>query len=175
MLMPLTCANSRFSGVYYRVALATSCLVVSCTSPDAATTDKRRPGDVFAPNVILEGSAKKEAVQGMLGPTGGYQGRPLEVAADGVRWSDVPMAIRNVADTQFIGVQAFETTADKIIASTVASDGNRGSVTVTRSATGSIRVEVQLGVFPELSRDDQFVRAFDSELLRLGAIARPQK
>jgi hypothetical protein len=33
---------------------------------------------------------------------------------------------------------------------------------------------VQLGVFPEPQKDELFAKAFEAEMLRLGAILRPQ-
>lgn len=110
----------------------------------------------------------------MLVAAEGYRPRPLVPAADGVRWSDVPMAIRNVADSSFIGVRSIDTSADRISANTVLEDGQRGTVAAIRDEAGAITFECRLSTFPDAKRDGAFDAAVREELLRLGKIRRPQ-
>ncbi|RLS47166.1 MAG: hypothetical protein DWH86_00965 [Planctomycetota bacterium] len=161
-------------GTFYRVALLGACLLTSCSLPDAASDNKAVPGDTFPPDVVLKGSNANAAIAGMRQPTAGYQARPLVPAADHVRWTDVPMAARNVASKQFVGIQSFEFGADRFVAVTLAADGQTGTVTVERVSSGDFTTVVQLGVFPETHRDELFAKAFEAEMLRLGAIPRPQ-
>ena len=161
-------------GTFYRVALLGACLLTSCSLPDAVSDNKAAPGDTFPPDVVLKGSNANAAIAGMRQPTVGYQARPLVPAADHVRWTDVPMALRNVASKQFIGIQSFESGADRFVAVTLAADGQAGAVTIERISSGDFTVVVQLGVFPDASKDELFAKAFEAEMLRLGAILRPQ-
>lgn len=110
----------------------------------------------------------------MTGPTAGYQARPLVPAADGVRWEDVEMAITNVSKRSFVGVTAYDRTADRVVGSTVLADGQRGSVVAERGAKGAIAIHAKLGTFADASRDRSFEEAVSAELRRLGAIRRPQ-
>ena len=106
--------------------------------------------------------------------TAGYQARPLLPAADGVRWDDVEMAVTNVSKRSFVGVAAYQRTADTVVGSTILADGQQGTVTVRRGAEGSITVGAQLGTFPDEARDRAFTDAVTRELRRLGSIKRPQ-
>jgi hypothetical protein len=110
----------------------------------------------------------------MRQPTAGYQARPLVPAVDHVRWSDVPTAVRNVASRQFLGVQSFESGADRCVATLLTADGQDGTVTVERISSGDFTTVVSIGVFPDAQRDELFAKAFAAEMLRLGAIPRPQ-
>jgi hypothetical protein len=143
--------------------------------PDASASNRRAPEDRFSPSVALEGTKKDAAVGGMRAAATGYDARPLVPAGGaGVRWSDVPMAIRNVAGVQFLGVQSIVVDAARAVATVVSPDGERGSVTATLQADGSVRVSAQVGVFPSPDRDSAFEHALSAELLRLGRIPRPQ-
>ncbi len=170
---PITC-----SGPFYRCAvigMAGSLVALSgCGSPDAASTNARWEGDPFAPAVVLSGASADAAVSGMRAPSAGYQARPLVPAADGVRWSDVKMAILNVAERSFLGVPSIKVTDALVTAVIVSADGQRGSVRVTTGAAGEIVAEVQLGTFADPKADGAFAQEFDREMRRLGAIARPQ-
>ena len=159
---------------FYRVAVVASCLLTSCTLPDAASDNKAQPGDAFPPEVVLKGATATAAIAGMRQPTAGYQARPLVPAVDHVRWSDVQMAMRNVASRQFLGVQSFESGADRCVATMLTADGQDGTVTVERVSSGDFTTVVNIGVFPDPQRDELFAKAFAAEMLRLGAIARPQ-
>lgn len=172
--MPDPAAILLSTSTFYRVALIASCLLTSCTLPDAASNNKTEPGDVFPPAVVLKGSSADSAIAGMRQPTTGYQAQPLIPAVDRVRWSDVPMAIRNVASTQFVGIQSLDSGADRCVAVTLIPDGQAGNITVERVSSGDFTTFVQLGVFPEPRKDELFAKAFQAELLRLGAIPRPQ-
>ena len=110
----------------------------------------------------------------MTATAAGYPARPLVPAADGVRWDDVEMAVTNVSKRSFVGVAAYERTADTVIASTILADGQQGTVTVRRGSDGGIRIGAQLGTFPDESRDRGFADAVSEELRRLGSIRRPQ-
>lgn len=163
---------------FYRVALAVSLAVGAtipsgCSGGDVARSNRRGPEDRFDPTVVLEGKAAEQAERGMVSAAAGYAGRPL-LAEPGGRWSDVPMAIRNVARASFRGVRSFETSADRIVASTVAEDGQPGTVTALRAADGTISFECSLGTFADQSRDARFASELRAELARLGAIRRPQ-
>jgi len=166
------------SGPFYRCAsigvAASLVAMAGCGSPDAASTNARWEGDQFAPAVVLSGAAADAAVSGMRAPSAGYQARPLVPAADGVRWSDVKMAILNVAERSFLGVPSIKVTDALVTAVIVSADGQRGSVRVTKGAAGEIVAEVQLGTFADPKADGAFAQEFDREMRRLGAIARPQ-
>ena len=56
--------------------------VAGCSSPDAATTNRRAAEDRFSPSVLMEGKTKDAAVDAMRAPTADHRARPL-VAADG--------------------------------------------------------------------------------------------
>jgi hypothetical protein len=47
-------------------------------------------------------------------------------------------------------------------------------VTVERVSSGDFTTVVNIGVFPDAQRDELFAKAFAAEMLRLGAIPRPQ-
>lgn len=159
---------------FYRGALLAVVSLASCAPPDAATTDRRAPGDQFDPDVVLTGAAARDAVAAMQVPAAGHATRPLVAAAPGVRWSDVPMAIDNVASVGFLGVLSSAATADRVEAVTVSADGQHGIVVATRGADGAVTFAVRAGTFAEPARDDALARALDRELRRLGAIRRPQ-
>ena len=168
---------TRFGPFYRCAAIVVAAFPVAlsgCGGPDAASTNARWEGDQFAPNVVLSGASADAAVGGMRAPTAGYQARPLVAAADGVRWSDVKMAIRNVAEQSYLGVQSIEATDALVTAAIISADGQRGSVRVTKGAAGEITAQVQLGTFPDPRADGAFAQGFDREMRRLGAIARPQ-
>jgi hypothetical protein len=175
--MSTRAAGVQRSGCFYRVAalgaLPLAC-VCACSQPDAARSDVRGPGDQFDPGVVLEGNSARAAEQGMLAAAEGYRPRPLVPAADGVRWGDVPMAIRNVADASFVGVRSVDTSADRIVANTVLEDGQRGTVAAVRDEAGAITFECRLSTFADAKRDGAFDAAVRKELLRLGALRRPQ-
>lgn len=175
--MPIRAGIDHRSSCFYRVAAvgaASLGWLSACSQPDAARSDVRGPGDRFDPAVVLEGDRARAAEQGMLVATEGYRPRPLVPAADGVRWGDVPMAIRNVADASFVGVRSIDTSGDRIEAHTVLEDGQAGSVAAVRDASGAITFECRLSTFADAKRDGAFDAAVRKELLRLGAIARPQ-
>ena len=166
------------SGPFYRCAaigvVGSLVALAGCAGPDAATTNARWEGDQFAPAVVLSGATADAAVSGMRSPMAGYQARPLVPAADGVRWSDVKMAILNVAERSFLGVPSIKVTDALVTAVIVSADGQRGSVRVTKGAAGEIVAEVQLGTFADPKADGAFAQEFDREMRRLGAITRPQ-
>ena len=172
--MPAPAAILSSLSTFYRVALVATCALTSCSLPDAASDNTTEPGDVFPPAVVLKGSSATAAVAGMRQPTAGYQARPLIPAVDHVRWSDVPMAIRNIASKQFLGIQSMDSAADRCVAVTLTPDGQAGTVTVERISSGNFTTVVQLGVFPEPKKDELFAKAFEAEMLRLGAMLRPQ-
>jgi hypothetical protein len=84
------------------------------------------------------------------------------------------MAVRNVASRQFLGVQSLESGVDRFVATVLAADGQDGTVTVERISSGDFTTVVNIGVFTEPQRDELFAKAFAVEMLRLGAIPRPQ-
>lgn len=160
---------------FYRGALLAVLALASCAQPDAATTDRRARGDRFDPDVVLAGAAADEAVAAMQVPASGHPTRPLVSAAPGVRWSDVPMAIDNVASVRFLGVLSTSVTPDRIEAAIVSADGQRGSVVATRGPGAGVAFAVRAGTFADPARDDALTQALDRELRRLGAIRRPQE
>ncbi len=143
-------------------------------APDAATTNRRAPGDRFDPSVVLADARAGRAEDAMAATAAGDRARPLLPAADGVRWDDVEMAVTNVSKRSFVGIAAYRRTADTVVASTILSDGQQGTVTARRGADGVIGISAQLGTFPDESRDRGFADAVSVELRRLGAIKRPQ-
>jgi hypothetical protein len=84
------------------------------------------------------------------------------------------MAVRNVASRQFLGVQSLESGVDRVVATVLAADGQDGTVTVERISSGDFTTVVNIGVFTDSQRDELFAKAFTAEMLRLGAIPRPQ-
>lgn len=160
--------------LFYRGALLAVLAAGSCAPPDAATSDRRAPGDRFDPDVVLSGSAADDAVAAMQVPAAGRATRPLLSAAPGVRWSDVPMAIENVASVGFLGIPSMSVTADRVEAVTVSADGQRGSVVATRGPGAAVAFAVQAGTFADPARDGDLARALDRELRRLATIRRPQ-
>jgi hypothetical protein len=166
-------ANSPKARFYRWASIALIASGAGC-APDAATTNRRAPGDRFDPSVVLAGARAGRAEDAMTVTTAGYQARPLLPAADGVRWDDVEMAVTNVSKRSFVGVAAYQRTADTVVGSTILADGQQGTVTVRRGAEGSITVGAQLGTFPDEARDRAFTDAVTKELRRLGSIKRPQ-
>lgn len=166
--------SSGFNGPFYRGRFALLAALAAGCAPDAASTDVRGRGDLFDPDVVLTGASAEAAVSAMQVPAAGRPTRPLQAAPAGVRWSDVPMAIRNVASVTFHGVASVAEAMDEVDAVTLAGDGQRGRVRATRDAGGAVRLDVQLGTFPDAARDGAFARALEAELRRLGAIPRPQ-
>ena len=149
-------------------------LAAACASPDPAATNRREPGDRFDPAVVLSGQKAGRAEEAMVGATAGYAPRPLQEAPEG-RWSDVPMAIRNVAKAHFAGVRSFDTSGDRIVASLALEDGQAGTVTATRDGAGAVSFACSLGTFPDAVRDDAFLGSLRAEFLRLGRIGRPSR
>lgn len=159
---------------YWGHFLLLAALAAGC-APDAASTDRRGRGDLFEPDVVLAGASADEAVSAMQLPAAGRPTRPLLPAAEGVRWSDVPMAIRNAAAEGFVGVASMREGTDLVTAVMLAPDGQRGCVEASRSPDGPVRFEVRLGTFPDAVRDEAFARVLEAELRRLGSIPRPQR
>jgi hypothetical protein len=140
---------------------------------DVASTDRRAPGDAFDPSVVLEGPRASEAIDAMRAPAAGVATRPLVVAADGVRFSDAPMAIRNVAGRSTVGITFVQQTDVACLARTVLPDGREGEVCVDRAADGALAVRARLAAAGS-PQDEAFARDVLAELRRLGAIKRPQ-
>jgi hypothetical protein len=155
------------------VALAGSFLA-GCTLPDASASTKPSQQDVFPPDVVLDASQQRAALDAMRSAGAGVAVRPLVAAQNGVRWSDVETAVRNVADTQFLGVFGVESKPEVFTAGLQTEDGQPGSVTVRRQADGRIVAHADIGIFSNFAKEQQFEDAFDAEMRRLGAIPRPQ-
>lgn len=170
------------SARFYRVAGARAALAgalggalaaaLAGCAPDAAQGNLRGPGDRFDPAVVLDGPRGPDASRAMAAATAGTEARPL-AASKAPRWSDVEMAIRNVAGRSFVGVRAVERTGDRIAATTVLEDGQLGSVVATRDASGAIAFDCRLSTFPGAARDGAFAKALGAEMQRLAAIPRP--
>jgi hypothetical protein len=152
---------------------AVASLAASGCRRDVAASDRRAPGDAFDPSVVLEGPRASEAIDAMRAPAAGVATRPLVVAADGVRFSDAPMAIRNVAGRSTVGITFVQQTDVACLARTVLPDGREGEVSVDRAADGSLAVRARLAAAGS-SQDEAFARDVLAELRRLGAIKRPQ-
>lgn len=155
------------------VALAGS-LVAGCALPDAAASSKPSREDAFPPDVVLDPAQQRAALDAMRTAGAGVPVRPLVAAQNGVRWSDVETAVRNVADRQFLGVFGAESRADVFTAGLQTEDGQPGSVTVRRQADGRIVAHADIGIFSNFAKEQEFESAFDAEMRRLGAIPRPQ-
>ncbi len=140
---------------------------------DAAASDRRGPGDAFDPSVVLDGPRSAEAIDAMRGPAEGVPTRPLEAAAGSVRFSDAPMAIRNVAGRSTVGITYMQQTDVACVARTVLPDGREGEVRVERAADGSLAAHARLAA-AGCAQDDAFARDVLAELRRLGAIRRPR-
>lgn len=153
------------------VAWAIAAALAGCRT-DAARTNVRGPGDAFDPSVVLDGPRGPEASRGMASAAAGSASRPLAASAS-PRWSDVEMAIRNVAGESFVGVRAVERVGARIAATTVLEDGQVGSVVATRDASGAIAFDCRLSTFPDAARDGAFAKALGAEMQRLAAIPRP--
>lgn len=110
----------------------------------------------------------------MAGAAAGHDARPLLPAADGVRWTDVELAMTNVARRSFVGIKSYDRTDNAVVGSTILADGQRGTVTAARDASGAISFRAQLGTLPDDRRDRGFEQDAAKELRRLGAIPRPQ-
>jgi len=154
------------------VTAAATLAAVGCRR-DAAASDRRAPGDAFDPSVVLDGPRAAEAIDAMRGPAEGVPTRPLVAAAGGVRFSDAPMAIRNVAGRSTVGITFMQQTDVACIARTVLPDGREGEVRVDRDADGALAVHARLADAGS-AQDDAFSRDVLSELRRLGALTRPQ-
>lgn len=167
---------SKRSNPFYRLVIlpagALALLLAGGCAPDAASDNVRWPEDPFSPGLAMEGRTADTAVGAMRGPGAGVATRPL-VAAESPRWGDVPMAIRNVAGTSFIGVDRVDADDRTCVARTVRADGQDGTVTVRRLEDGSLECAAQLGFSPGPD-DARFVRDLERELRRLAAIKRPQ-
>lgn len=124
--------------------------------------------------MVLDGSRAGAAEGALVGAAAGHSPRPLVPAAGGVRWSDVELAMTNVSKRSYVGVQAYDRTENAVVATTILADGQRGTVTAARDASGAISFRAQLGTFPDERRDRAFERDAGTELRRLGAISRPQ-
>lgn len=154
-------------------SIAAALVMASGCRRDAAATDRRGPGDAFDPSVVLEGPRASEAIDAMREPAAGVPTRPLTAAAGGVRFSDAPMAIRNVAGRSTVGITFMQQTDAACLARTVLPDGREGEVRVDRAADGALTAHVRLAG-PGSPQDDAFARDVLAELRRLGAIKRPQ-
>lgn len=153
------------------VAAVVAIAVAGCRQ-DAASSDRRGPGDAFDPSVVLDGSRASEAVDAMRGPATGVPTRPLATAAGGIRFSDAPMAIRNVAGRSMVGVTFMQQTDSACVARTVLPDGREGEVRVERAADGTVSARAVLAPAGS-DQDDAFSRDVMGELRRLGAFHRP--
>lgn len=154
------------------VIAAATLATVGCRR-DAAASDRRAPGDAFDPSVVLDGPRAAEAIDAMRGPAAGVPVRPLAVAAEGVRFSDAPMAIRNVAARSTVGITYMQQTDVACMARTVLPDGREGEVRVDRNADGSLASRARLADAGS-PQDDAFARDVLAELRRLGAVKRPR-
>jgi hypothetical protein len=180
--MSIRARRSPASARFYRVAgvrpwaavAAAGALAAAVTGcgQDAARNNLRAPGDEFDPALVLDGPRGGEASRGMAGATAGVAARPL-AASKSPRWSDVEMAIRNVAEASFVGVRAVERADGRIAATTVLEDGQVGSVVATRDASGAIAFDCRLSTFPDAARDGAFAKALGAEMQRLAAVPRP--
>lgn len=161
----------------HRILLAASVaaawLAAAGCRRDVAASDRRAPGDAFDPSVVLDGPRAAEAIDAMRGPAEGAPTRPLEAAAGGVRFSDAPMAIRNVAGRSTVGVTYVQQTDVACVARTVLPDGREGEVRVERNADGSLTAHARLAAAGS-AQDEAFARDVAAELRRLGAIKRPR-
>lgn len=156
--------------------LAAVALPGGCTRPDAASTNKTWPGDQLPPNVVLDGGKGGRTVEAMREPAAGDRPRPLVTASapSGVRWSDVETAIRNVCSKQFLGVAEVKSTASTMAVTVQQPDGQAGRIDATLEPGGEIALRVSLGVFGDQPREEAFAKAFNTELLRLGTVRKPQ-
>ena len=152
---------------------AVASLAASGCRRDVALSDRRAPGDAFDPSVVLDGPRASEAIDAMRAPAAGVATRPLVAAADGVRFSDAPMAIRNVAGRSTVGITFVQQTDVACLARTVLPDGREGEVRVDRTADGSLAARARLAEAGS-PQDEAFARDVLAELRRLGAIKRPQ-
>ena len=162
------------SARFYRCAVLAGAVACAACRPDAATTNRRAPGDEFDPTVVLQGRSADAAEGAMAGAAAGHAARPLAAAADGVRWSDVELAMTNVARRSFVGVEAYDRTENAVVATTILADGQRGTVIASRDALGAISFRARLGTLADDRRDRAFELDAAKELRRLGAIPRPQ-
>lgn len=160
------------AAVSVAVIAAATLSAVGCRR-DAAASDRRAPGDAFDPSVVLDGPRAAEAIDAMRGPAEGVPTRPLAAAAEGVRFSDAPMAIRNVAGRSTVGITHMQQTDVACTARTVLPDGREGEVRVDRDAGGSLAAHARLADAGS-AQDDAFARDVLAELRRLGALKRPQ-
>jgi hypothetical protein len=161
--------------IFYRMLMLASVGLVGAAggcAPDAATDNVRWQEDPFSPAVVMNGRPADAAVGAMRGPGAGAATRPL-VASEAPRWSDVPMAIRNVAGESFLGVDRIDADDRTCVARTVQADGQDGTVTVRRRDDGSLECTARLSFAPPAA-DDRFVAELRRELRRLAAIKRPQ-
>jgi len=173
--MAITSRAPTERGDYWFMAVAVAATAVAgCRLPDAATTNRRGPGDEFAPTLVLEGGSARDAIRAMRAPAAGDQPRPLLTAETGVRWSDAEMAIRNVADRRFVGVAAVERSDSRVVASTVAADGQSGFVEAILLADGHVECRARLTML-DRRLDADFEADFATELRRLGQVPRPQQ
>jgi hypothetical protein len=166
-------ASTKRADYWLVVALVTA-TIAGCRLPDAATTNRRGPGDQFAPTLVLEGGSARDAIRAMRAPAAGDTPRPLLTAEGGVRWSDAEMAIRNVADRHFVGVAGIEHSDARVVASTVMPDGQSGFVEAIRLSDGHVECRARLTML-DLALDAAFESDFATELRRLGQIPRPQE
>jgi hypothetical protein len=162
----------RFRPSYWSACCAL--LLAGCSAPDAASTTAPGPGDILPPNLVLDGREQRELLDAMRAPGAGLAVKPLVPAPDGVRWSDVETAVRNVADKQFLGVAAVESTPTEFRAELQTQDGQDAKVVVQLGLDGRITADATIGIFSQLGAERRFEKAFDAELLRLGAIPKPQ-
>ena len=161
--------------IFYRM-LHASCAALAAVAggcaPDAASDNVRWREDPFSPSVVMQGRPADAAVGAMRAPAAGAATRPL-LASEAPRWSDVPMAIRNVASVSFVGVDRVDADDRTCVARTVQADGQDGAVTVRRRDDGSLECSARLSFSPT-DADARFVEELRRELRRLAAIKRPQ-
>jgi hypothetical protein len=155
-------------------ALLVGALAAGCSLPDAAASTKPARQDVFPPDVVLDGTQQRQLLDAMRAAGAGVPVRPLVAAQNGVRWSDVETAVRNVADVQFLGVYGVASKPDVLTAGLQTEDGQPGTVTVRLQADGRIVAHADIGIFSNFTKEQEFEAAFDTEMRRLGAIPRPR-
>lgn len=161
---------------YWSAVLATlaAVLAAGCSLPEAAASTKPSRQDVFPPDMVLDAAQQRAALDAMRAAGAGVAVRPLVAAQNGVRWSDVETAVRNVADKQFLGVFGIEAKPEVFTAGLQTEDGQPGSITVRRQVDGRIVAHADIGIFSNFTKEQKFENAFDAEMRRLGAIPRPQ-
>jgi hypothetical protein len=149
-------------------------LLAGCSLPDAASSTVPAPDDQFPPDLVLDAGKQRLVLDAMRGPGAGLPLKPLVAAPQGVRWSDVETAVRNVADKQFLGVAGVQSTDHEFRAELQTPDGQDAHIVVRLAPDGRITGDVTIGIFSQPGAERRFEQAFDAELARLGAIPKPQ-